>query len=448
MKLTLNPYTMVIDVNGEYKFFLTDHNNAIKLMPNEEQLHLFEHMSQGDFCEYEHLCDILGTTIVDALIQTGCIVPGSIDTQSLFSRTNAFFLTHNMPEARARLSSKRVLVLGCGGIGTHMAWHMATLGVNKITLVDFDTVEISNLNRQLLFDSNDVGSIKTDILKSKLMAINPNLIIETLCKKIGSEEELEEICLSDNYDLIIKALDSPAEFPVWLDSVAKKHSLTYVAGITMRENVLIGPSYIPETSSYGWSDLVGISTNIGHKVYGTAPSLGVMLYHISDELAIEAFKILSGYGEPKYIDKILCRNVITDEESLIEKGNSRKEVSDKTSKTTAVTLAINFVLMIVMATMNTQVGWFIPISLGISMILPFVLFKSNQDVVRCTFVNSTIIAIGVLVRYIYSMDVSTPTALVSSIVLMFGIHSATILFACITNYFMHKLFYKHRGRQK
>lgn len=442
MKLTLNPYVVVINADGEYNLFLSDYEKPIKLTPDATQAQMLESMNKGAFYDYEHLCEKLDKHIVDKLMQSGCLVPNIIDTQSIFSRTNAFFLTHNMPEARERLSKKKVLILGCGGIGTHMAWHMATLGVAQITLVDFDKVEISNLNRQLLFDCNDAGSIKADVLKSKLQNVNPEILIKTICKKIDSENDLESICLSENYDLIIKALDSPADFPIWLDNVAKRNNLSYIAGITMHENVLIGPSYIPGTSCYGWSDLMDIKANTAYKVFGTAPSLGIMLYHISDELAIEAFKILTGYGKPKYADKILCRNIITDEEQYIQKDQEVKNNSKHNKSTYKAAFILNFILMVVLAISQTQVGWLVLPSLVIAMVTPFIIFKSNQDVVRCTFVNSTVVVIGILIRYISTINMSTPTALISSIVLLFGIHSAVTLFACVINYFIYKIFYK------
>lgn len=442
MKLTLNPYTLVINANGIYNLFLGDHNNAVKIAPNHIQLQVLDSLNSGSFYEYQDLCSVFGKTAVDALLSQGCLMPGKIDTESMFSRTNAFFLTHNMPEARMRISSKKVLILGCGGIGTHMAWHMATLGVNQITLVDFDDVEISNFNRQLLFDRSDAGKVKAEVLREKLHAINPDVKIGTIFRKISSERELEAICLTDNYDLIIKALDSPAEFPLWLDNVARRHNLTYIAGITMRENVLVGPTFIPGKSTYGWSDLMGLSAkSAAQKVYGTAPSLGIMLYHISDELAIEAFKILSGYGSPKYTDRILSRNVITDEEKYIQKGKGTAKPSDSKG-TTGTALALNFMLMAVMALAGIKMGWFIPLSLIMAMATPFILFKGNRDVIRCTFINSTIVAVGILIRMISTVDTSSVTALVSSVVILFGVHSAVTLFTCVMNYFIHKAFCK------
>ena len=445
MKLTLNPFALVIKAGDTFNFILSDHVNPVQLKPDGVQLQALENMHRGEFYSYDDLCKIFRKTFIDELMKAGCFVPETIDNSSLYSRTNAFFLTHNMSNARTNLSIKKVLVLGCGGIGTHMAWHMATLGVGKITLVDFDTVEISNLNRQLLFDANDAGKTKTDVLKVKLEAINKDVVIETIHAKISSEHELEQICLSDDYSLIIKALDSPTDFPIWLDNVARKHSLTYIAGITMRENVLIGPSYIPGKSTYGWSDLMDIKGNVAEKVYGTAPSLGVMLYHISDELAIEAFKILTGYGQPKYTDKILCKNIFTDEEHVFQKRDSNMDSIKANGKSGSwQALMLNIILMITLAIAGTQVGWFIPVSLILAMVIPFFVYKTSQDVVRCTFINATIFSIGLIVRCISTVDLSTPVSLVSSLVMLFGVHSVVTLFACVINYFGHKFFSKSR----
>lgn len=321
MKLTLNPYTLIIKDNNRLLFILSDANNPIVSEIDDEKLHVLQQLHEGAFLDQSDLCNIFSEQTVKDLLTTGSFLPVSVDTESMFSRTNAFFMSHNMPNARASLMSKKVLILGCGGIGTHMAWHMAALGISKLTLVDFDIVEKSNFNRQLLFDNADIGRDKAEVLKEKLAAVNSDIVIETINKRIGSEEDLESVCTSDKFDLIIKALDTPTEFPIWLDNVAQRNKITYVSGITMRENVLIGPSYVPDVSKHGMSELLNLK-NPGNseKLYGTSPSLGIMLYNISDELAVEAFKLLTGYGKPKYIDTILCKNILTDESYYIS-GN-------------------------------------------------------------------------------------------------------------------------------
>lgn len=434
MKLTLNPYALVIETNGTTNFILADHTNPVKIVLNSEQSEVLARMNKQEFFDYKTLCELFEKSFVDALVQSGCLIPGILDTVSSHSRTNAFFMTHNMPEARERLNQAKVLVLGSGGIGTHMAWHMVALGVAKLTIVDFDTVEESNFNRQLLFDRSDIGKIKVEVLKDKLSAINPSVQIDTVCTRISSQSELERICLADNYNLIIKALDSPAEFPLWLDRVAEQHNLTYISGITMRESVLIGPSYIPGNGACGWSELMNLDFNDSQKLYGTAPSLGIMLYHISDELAVEAFKILTGYGNLKYVGKISCKNIFTNQEHVFENKQTSSKEETTENNGTAKTVWMNVLLMITLAVAGVSQPWFLLAGALLAMMLPFLMYKGNSNVMRVTFLNSTILSIGGLITMLEWVNVSSVTSLISSVVLLFGAHSAITLLLCSINF--------------
>lgn len=441
MKLTLNPYTLIIKDENKLMFILSDANNPIVSGIDDEKLLTLQQMHEGVFVDQTDLCRLFGEQTVKDLSMTGSFLPVSVDTESMFSRTNAFFMSHNMPNARSSLMSKRVLILGCGGIGTHMAWHMTVLGVAKLTLVDFDTVEKSNFNRQLLFDNADIGRDKTEVLKEKLSAVNSEITIEIINKRICSEEDLENICTSDKFDLIIKALDTPSEFPIWLDNVAQRHNLTYISGITMRENVLIGPSYVPGVSKHGMSELLNSKhPETSKKLYGTSPSLGIMLYHISDELAIEAFKLLTGCGKPKYIDKILCRNIFTDESHYID-GNSdskKKTVIDR-DESTKKELTMNIIVMIALTTAGLFEGFFLPVAFLAAIVLPLFIYKSYSDAVRCAFIDTSISSIGVLITLIKTVDISTPLTLVSSAAILFGFHSALTLLICVITYLIKRV---------
>lgn len=170
---------------------------------------------------------------------------------------------------------------------------------------------------------------------------------------------------------------------------------------------------------------------------------------LSDELAIEAFKILAGYGQPKYTDKILCRNIVTDEEHISQKETMENDKVSESSKTvTRQTLMMNIALMISLAAAGIQVDWFVPVSFLAAMFLPFFIYRTGHDVVRCTFINATIFSIGLLIRFVGAADLSTPTSLVSSFVMLFGIHSAVTLFACVMNYFSHKFFSRKSTEKK
>ena len=441
MKLTLNPYTLIIKDENMLLFILSDANNPIISEINDEKLLALEQLHGGAFLEQNELFKIFGEQTAKDLLMTGSFLPALVDTESMLSRTDAFFMSHNMPKARANLMNKKVLILGCGGIGTHMAWHMTALGVAKLTLVDFDAVEKSNFNRQLLFDNADVGRDKTEVLKEKLAAVNSDIVIETINAKISSEEELENICTSDKFDLIIKSLDSPAEFPLWLDNVAQRNKLQYISGITMRENVLVGPSYVPGISKRSMSELLNLkNSSTSVKLYGTSPSLGIMLYNIADELAIEAFKLLTGYGKPKYIDTILCRNILTDESHYIGGDHRVENKADfNTNESTRKELVLNIAVMLALTAAGLFKGFFFSVAFIAAIMLPLFIYRSRNDAVRCAFINASVFSIGILITLLKMVDISTPLTLISSAAILFGIHSGLTLLICIITYFIKRV---------
>jgi len=93
---------------------------------------------------------------------------------------------------------------GLGGLGSNVAVALARTGVGKLILVDFDEVEESNLNRQQYFLSQ-VGALKTEALKENLAAINPEVELETINKKINTENFWE---IFDQADIIAECLDA------------------------------------------------------------------------------------------------------------------------------------------------------------------------------------------------------------------------------------------------
>lgn len=84
-----------------------------------------------------------------------------------------------------KVNAATVVIVGCGGLGHPAALYLAAAGVNRIILVDPDVVELSNLGRQILFDSGDVGQQKTTVLRHRLSAAHPHLEVVTLVGEIG-----------------------------------------------------------------------------------------------------------------------------------------------------------------------------------------------------------------------------------------------------------------------
>lgn len=109
------------------------------------------------------------------------------------------------PEKQALLSEGRVAIAGLGGLGSNVAYALARIGVGHLHLIDFDVVDITNLNRQQYFMEH-LGMYKTDALKSLLLKINPYLDIQTDCVKVTEENIVD---LLGDEPIICEAFDRP-----------------------------------------------------------------------------------------------------------------------------------------------------------------------------------------------------------------------------------------------
>ena len=109
------------------------------------------------------------------------------------------------PEKQKLLSEGHVAVAGLGGLGSNVAYALARIGVGHLHLIDFDVVDITNLNRQQYF-IDQIGMYKTDALKSLLERINPYLDTRTDTVKV-TEENLQE--LFADAPIVCEAFDRP-----------------------------------------------------------------------------------------------------------------------------------------------------------------------------------------------------------------------------------------------
>ncbi|PYK71374.1 MAG: molybdenum cofactor biosynthesis protein MoeB, partial [Verrucomicrobia bacterium] len=108
-------------------------------------------------------------------------------------------------EGQRRLKQAQVLCIGAGGLGSPAALYLAAAGVGTIGIVDQDTVDLSNLHRQILHGTSDVGSEKTDSARARLLAINPTLAIETYTTRLSASNASELIC---DYDIVVDGSDN------------------------------------------------------------------------------------------------------------------------------------------------------------------------------------------------------------------------------------------------
>lgn len=115
-----------------------------------------------------------------------------------------------------KLRSAHVLVVGLGGVGAYAAEMICRAGIGKMTIVDADTVQLTNLNRQLVGLHSTLGKPKAEVLAKRLSDINPELVLEVLPVYL-KDEHIPSLLDSTHFDFIVDAIDtvSPKCFLIW-----------------------------------------------------------------------------------------------------------------------------------------------------------------------------------------------------------------------------------------
>ena len=143
-------------------------------------------------------------------------------------------------ERTERLSHCHVLVVGLGGVGSYAAEQICRAGIGKMTIVDADTVNESNLNRQLPALHSTLGKPKAEVVAQRLLDINPALEL-TVLNEFLRDERTEEVLLSHPFDFVVDAIDSLSP-KVFLIYHAFTHKIPIIS--SMGAGAKIDPSLI------------------------------------------------------------------------------------------------------------------------------------------------------------------------------------------------------------
>jgi adenylyltransferase/sulfurtransferase len=208
-------------------------------------------------------------------------------------------------EGQSKLKKSRVLVIGVGGLGTPVLQYLSAGGVGNIGIADYDMVAESNLQRQILFGSTDLGKLKTIIARERLSALNPDVEFSIHNLKITPDNALNII---RDYDLVFDASDNfPTRYLINDACVMLDKPWIYGAVYVFEGQVSVfnyegGPTLRclfpdePEPGSYREAEESGL--------------LGVLPGMIGCYQASEAIKVLAGYGDV-LSGKLLSINIKT-----------------------------------------------------------------------------------------------------------------------------------------
>lgn len=193
---------------------------------------------------------------------------------------------------QSKLKQARVLLVGAGGLGSPAALYLAAAGVGTLGIVDFDVVDRSNLQRQILHGTSDIGTAKTDSARAHLHDINPHVALEMFSEKLSSANALE---ILKRFDVIVDGSDNfPTRYLVNDACVLLGKPMVYGAVFRFDGQVSVfsaktGPCYRCLYAEPPPPDLVPSCAEGG--VLGVLPGI------IGSLQALEAIKLIVGVGE-------------------------------------------------------------------------------------------------------------------------------------------------------
>lgn len=196
------------------------------------------------------------------------------------------------PKGQKKLMNGKVLIIGAGGLGAPAAMYLAAAGVGTIGIVDADEVDLSNLQRQIIHTTPDVGKAKVKSAKETMNAINPDVTVNTYRQFVTSENIMELIA---DYDFIIDGTDNfPAKFLINDACVMAEKPFSHAGIISFKGQLMTyvpgeGPCYRCVFKNPPPKDAVPTCKQAG--------VIGAMGGVIGSLQAMEAIKYLLGVGD-------------------------------------------------------------------------------------------------------------------------------------------------------
>lgn len=215
-------------------------------------------------------------------------------------------------ECQRRLQMATVAILGVGGLGGWAAWALACTGIGALHLVDGDRVEVSNLNRQILYAEADIGEVKVDVAAEKLRAFNSKMSVIAHAKRLESEGDVAE--LVEGVDVVIAAADWPAHLiEQWCNAACFKAGVPYITMGHFPPIARVGPFYVPGRTGcfacqeiayrreYPLLDLVMAQRRARE---APAATLGPPCGLIGGQVGMEVMHLITGLCEPSTLGQI------------------------------------------------------------------------------------------------------------------------------------------------
>jgi molybdopterin-synthase adenylyltransferase len=209
-------------------------------------------------------------------------------------------------QSQRKLEEAKIAVLGVGGLGGWSALNLACCGVGEMRLVDFDRVELSNLNRQVLYTEEDIGRLKAEAAGERLAAFNSTMRLEVRVARLGSEADVAAAI--EGSDIVVDACDWPAhDIERWINSACFAAGIPFIAMSHFPPIARVGPLYVPGlTGCFACQEagyrrtypLFDVAIEQHRAKRSPAATLGPACGLIGGQVGLDVMHHLTGLAEP------------------------------------------------------------------------------------------------------------------------------------------------------
>ncbi len=226
----------------------------------------------------------------------------SVDRSELFKRQTT--LSEIGEEGQQKLQNAKVLVVGCGGLGSPIAVYLASSGIGEIHLIDFDKVDVTNLHRQVYYDLNDVGQFKSETLANFIKNRAPFSKVTFSTNPLTKSNVFKAI---EDFDIIVDGTDSlPTKYLLNDACVIKEKPLVY--GSLYKFDGYVSSFNLPQNDGTFSSNLRDAFPEMNTDVPNCeeAGTLNPIVGMIAMAQANEVIKLVTGVGKPLKNELLIC----------------------------------------------------------------------------------------------------------------------------------------------
>ncbi len=217
-----------------------------------------------------------------------------MDDSQLLRYSRHILLNEVGVEGQERIMQARALIIGVGGLGSPAAMYLSTAGVGHLTLVDHDTVDVTNLQRQIVHTEARVGMAKVESARATLLAINPGLTITALAERADATRLDMLVAVAD---VVLDCSDNFATRHA-LNAACVHHGVPLVSGAAIRFDGQLAVYSPKDNQSPCYACVFPPDTAFEETRCATMGVFAPLVGIIGSMQAAEALKLLCGAGEP------------------------------------------------------------------------------------------------------------------------------------------------------